>query len=139
MALAAASLAVGLVALASGGGDWPVRPPSRWLVDVPRGVVMLSIVSACASVLAFFAFLLALARHHGKDREVKSALRSLLLLPLMALAVALALRNTPLEQIFLHLHPPEGLPGFDDVFERQERRADNQGASRRRSSVSNPS
>ena len=115
-ALAAVSLLVGLVALSSGGGDWPVRPPSRLLVDVPRGLVMLSVVTACASMIAFFAFLLALARHHGKDREVRSALRALLLLPVVALAVALALRNTPLEQIFLNLHPPEGLPGFDDVL-----------------------
>ena len=116
MALAAGSLAVGLVALASGGGDWPVRPPSRLLVDVPRGIMMLAVVTACVSVVAFFAFLLALARHHGKDREVKSALRSLLLLPLVALVVAIALRNTPLAQIVLNLHAPEGFPGFDDVF-----------------------
>ena len=116
-ALAAGSLAVGLVALASGGGgDWTGRPPARLLLDVPRGLVTLAVVTGCVSVVVFIAFLLALARHQGRDREVRSALRALLLLPLVALAAAIALRNTPLERLFIELPGRWGAPSLEDAL-----------------------
>ena len=113
--LAAGCLAVALVALASGGtsGDWSGRPPGRLLLDVPRGLVTLAVVTGCVAILVFVAFLLALARHQGKDREVRSALRALLLLPLLAVAVAIALRNTPLDRLFYDLHGAWNTPSLD--------------------------
>jgi hypothetical protein len=112
--LAAGCLAVALVALAAGGGgDWSGRLPGRLLLDVPRGLVTLAVVTGSVAVLVFVAFLLALARHQGKDREVRSALRALLLLPLVALAVAIALRNTPLDGLFADLHGAWNTPILD--------------------------
>ena len=116
-ALAAGCLAVALIALASGGeGDLSGGPSGRLLLDVPRGLVTLAVVTGSVAILVFVAFLLALARHQGKDREVKSALRALLLLPLLALAVALALRNTPLDRLFLDFQGQWNTPTLDGAI-----------------------
>jgi uncharacterized protein DUF4129 len=115
--LAAGCLAIALVALASGGGgDWSGHSPRRLLLDVPSGLVTLAVVTSSVAILVFVAFLLALARHHGKDREVRSALRALLVLPLLAVAVAIALRNTPLDRLFLDFHGQWNTPTLDGAI-----------------------
>jgi hypothetical protein len=113
MALAAGSLAVGLVALGSGDGE-SGRPATRVLFEAPRSLMMLGVVSGFAAVAVFFAYLLALARHHGKDKEVSSALRALILLPVVVVVLAVLLRDTPLEQLLLGLPARWGTFGAED-------------------------